>query len=169
MTKAKLIALGKGCSAPKSLSRDEEIEHYYRETEIDTLARTLWGEARGEGTAGMWAVAHVIINRVKVSDAKGQYWWGNNVIQVCQKPYQFSCWNRSDPNFRKLQALTEEDVYFATALRIARRILAGIGGEDPTGSATHYHAHNILPFWAKEKQPSAIIGNHIFYAIINIE
>lgn len=166
--KPTLIAVGPGCSAPKPLSRVEEIEYHYKQTEIDVLARTLWGEARGEGTAGMQAVAHVILNRVKVAQSKGKYWWGNNVIQVCQKPYQFSCWNRSDPNFRKLQALTEKDLYFATALRIARRVLAGATGDDPTGSATHYHADSITPYWAVGEKPSAIIGRHIFYKIVEV-
>ncbi len=163
----KLIAVGKGCTAPKSLTRADEIAAHYKETEIDTLARTLWGEARGEGTAGMQAVAHVILNRVKVAQEKGKYWWGNNVIQVCQKPYQFSCWNRSDPNFRKLQALDERDLYFATALRIARRLLVGVT-DDLTLKATHYHAAGISPFWAKGEKPCAVIGNHIFYAIVEI-
>ena len=177
--KPTLIAVGPGCSSPKALNRIEEIEYYYKQTEVDVLARTLWGEARGEGTAGMQAVAHVILNRVKIAqektkvesfgtseqERKKSYWWGNNVIQVCQKPYQFSCWNRSDPNFRKLQALTEKDLYFATALRIARRVLIG-ATDDPTGGATHYHANNITPYWAVGEKPSAIIGRHIFYSLV---
>ena len=43
---------------------------------LDTLARTLWGEARGEGRAGMQAVANVIRNR-----AARPGWWGRSVVQ----------------------------------------------------------------------------------------
>tara|TARA_B100000780_G_C21099291_1_gene443547 strand:- start:716 stop:1204 length:489 start_codon:yes stop_codon:yes gene_type:complete len=145
---------------------DREMHEFYRDLEIDTLARTLWGEARGEGTEGMEAVACVILNRVKVAQgAGGKYWWGNNIIQVCQKPYQFSCWNRSDPNFKKLQAVEKTDLNFATALRIARRAVIG-ALEDTTFGATHYHAAGIEPYWARREKPCAVIGRHIFYHIV---
>lgn len=160
MKKPKLIALDR-----ESLSKDKTICEFYRELEMDVLARTLWGEARGEGTAGMQAVAGVILNRVRRAELRGGYWWGNNIIQVCQKPYQFSCWNRSDPNFKKLQAVDEKDLYFANAVRLARRAISG-GLEELTGGATHYHAAGTSPYWAKGEKPSAVIGNHIFYRII---
>lgn len=141
-------------------------QSFYDDLTIDVLARTLWGEARGEGTGGMAAVANVILNRVKMADEKGGiYWWGNNIISVCQKPYQFSCWNRSDPNYKKLLAVTEKtDVHYATAVRIARRAVAGVL-DDPTNNATHYHALGITPEWTYGQSPSAIIGHHIFYRL----
>ncbi len=131
----------------------------------DILARTLWGEARGEGTAGMQAVAAVIMNRVKTSRAKpGGMWWGNDVISVCQKPWQFSCWNRSDPNMKKVMAVTANDPYFKNAQAIARAALAGTL-RDPTGGATHYHARGSVPDWAKGQPPTATIGRHVFYIL----
>ena len=66
----------------------------------DILARTLWGEAWGESLAGQIAVAWTIRNRV--NDGKDKSWWGEGYGGVCQKPYQFSCWNKSDPNFAYL-------------------------------------------------------------------
>jgi N-acetylmuramoyl-L-alanine amidase len=149
----------------QSMANDGKMKSFYRDMEADVLARTLWGEARGEGSAGMHAVASVVLNRVQVAQDKSGFWWGNNIIQVCQKPYQFSCWNRTDPNFQKLQAVDDKDIHFATALRIARRALAGVLG-DPTGGATHYHARSIAPYWTKGEKPSATIGNHIFYRIV---
>lgn len=140
-------------------------EQFYDDLVIDTLARTLWGEARGEGPQGMDAVASVILNRVKIAQARGGYWWGNDIISVCQKPYQFSCWNRSDPNYRVLQAVTEKDLHFATAVRIARRAVAGTLA-DVTGGADHYHAKSIAPDWAKGQKPTTTIRNHIFYKLI---
>ena len=159
MKKPKLIALDS-----KKLSGDKSAQEFYRRLEIDVLARTLWGEARGEGTKGMEAVACVILNRVKVAEDHGKYWWGNNIIQVCQKPYQFSCWNRSDPNFRKLQAVDDKDLYFATALRIARRAVIN-ALKDITEGATHYHTKSINPYWAKGEVPVASIGSHLFYKL----
>lgn len=160
MTKPKLRAVD-----AKSMARDKDMQAFYREMEVDVLARTLWGEARGEGSAGMQAVASVILNRVQVADDHGKYWWGNNIIQVCQKPYQFSCWNRSDPNFKKLSSVDEGDLYFATALRIARRAVAGCI-EDITQGATHYHAAGVSPYWAKNESPCAVVENHIFYRLV---
>ncbi len=137
----------------------------FNKMEIDILARTLWGEARGEGSDGMAAVASVILNRTKIAQEKGKFWWGNNLIQICQKPYQFSCWNRSDPNFRKLNEVDESDLYFKTALRVSRRALAGTL-RDTTYGATHYHAESVSPYWSKNATPTAQIGNHIFYHLV---
>ena len=141
---------------------------FYQELQLDVLARTLWGEARGEGSGGMEAVANVILNRVKVADENdGKYWWGNNIISVCQKPYQFSCWNRSDANYKKVQSVTEKsDIHFATAMRIARRAIADVL-DDTTNGATHYHEKSILPDWARGQKPTVQIGNHIFYNLMN--
>ena len=163
MKKPKLTAIGGKDVRPRA-----DAEEFYRELEIDVLARTLWGEARGEGTLGLQAVAAVVLNRVKVAKENGgQYWWGSNVIQVCQKPYQFSCWNRSDPSFQKLQKVDESNLYFATSLRVARRAVIGVL-EDPTGGATHYHADYVDPYWAKGETPTVTIGRHIFYKLVEV-
>ena len=129
---------------PLPNAADTNAPALYDEMETDVLARTLWGEARGEGVAGMQAVANVILNRVAVSRKFGGYWWGNTVLQVCHKPYQFSCWNKTDPNYRKLIALNEKDMHFATALRVARRAMLGFV-KDETQGATHYHTRDIKP------------------------
>jgi spore germination cell wall hydrolase CwlJ-like protein len=113
----------------------------------------------------MEAVAAVILNRVNIAREKDGYWWGNNVIQVCQKPYQFSCWNRSDPNFRKIMDTDEDDLHFATAMRIARRAIAGTL-KDSTGGATHYHAAGTTPYWSAGEKPLAVVGSHIFYRFV---
>lgn len=160
MKKPTLTAVG-GRDVPE----DKKAEIFYRALELDVLARTLYGEARGEGAGGMQAVANVVMNRVKFAQAQGGFWWGNNVIQVCQKPYQFSCWNRSDPNFRKLQAVEESDLYFATARRVGARALAGTL-DDLTNGATHYHAQGYAPYWAKGVEPTATIGRHVFYNVV---
>ena len=143
---------------------DNYAEEFLRQIEIDVMARTLWGEARSEGQQGMEALASVILNRANHAKREGSFWWGNTIIQVCQKPYQFSCWNKSDPNFKKLTAVTTDDMHFATALRVARRAVLGMV-KDKTGGATHYHTIDILPFWAKNQKPTTRIGRHIFYKL----
>ena len=135
--------------------------------EIDTFARTIWGEARGEGQTGMTAVACVVINRVNVARAQpnGDYWWGNSILRVCQKPLQFSCWNPNDPNLPQLQAVTAENAEFALATRIAQWAATGALA-DPTGGATHYHALSVIPSWANGQTPTTIIGHHVFYRLV---
>lgn len=124
-----------------------------------TLARTLWGEARGEGISGMEAVACVVLNRVR-----RQTYWGKNVVDVCRKPYQFSCWNASDPNSATLMRLVAESPELAAALPIAARAIANELA-DRTAGATHYHARRLVPppRWARGHAPCATIGNHLFY------
>lgn len=161
MDKPKLVPL----PSKKDGATDEEAQRaFYKEMEVDVLARTLWGEARGEGKTGMEAVAMVILNRAAIAQERGGYWWGNSVIEACQKPYQFSCWNKEDPNYRKLISVTDADIYFATAQRVARRALLGFL-KDPTRGATHYHARHMMPSWAKGQSPCAVIGRHIFYRL----
>ena len=155
---------GKGRGTDESVP---ESAQFYRDMEVDVLARTIWGEARGEGDAGMAAVAAVVLNRVAHAESRAGYWWGNDIISVCQKPYQFSCWNRSDPSYLKLQAVTDTDRHFATALRIARRAVIG-AIKDTTGNATHYHADYVSPYWAQGQVPTAIIGRHIFYRLTEV-
>ena len=41
---------------------------------IDVLARTIWGEARGEPLRGQEAVAHVVLNRRNVARSRGRFW-----------------------------------------------------------------------------------------------
>jgi spore germination cell wall hydrolase CwlJ-like protein len=150
---------------PEATQKPGSAQTLSRGMEIDVMARTIWGEARGEGSAGMQAVARVILNRLAVAESRGGFWWGKTIIGICQKPYQFSCWNRSDANFALVSAVDERDIHFATALRIARRAVAGVV-DDMTGGATHYHAAGIMPPWAERAKPCAVIGRHVFYRLI---
>ncbi len=129
---------------------------------IETLARTIYGEARGELVRGQEAVAAVIMNRVGRAEERGVYWWGNTVIEVCRRPWQFSCWNENDPNRAKVESVGLDNRAFAPCLRIARRAANKVL-KDPTGGATHYHVKGVRPPWAIGRKPSAEIGNHLFY------
>lgn len=129
-----------------------------QDRQADIMARTIWGEARNQGAAGMHAVANVIMNRVERGG-----WYGATPAEVCKKKYQFSCWLESDPNYKKLLAVDETDPQFKQALNIARLALNGQIG-DNTGGATEYHTKAIKPNWDYSKlQKTASIGDHIFY------
>jgi len=124
---------------------------------LDTLARTIWGEARGEGRAGMQAVACVILNR-----AARPGWWGRGIAEICLKPAQFSCWLPEDPNRKKLEAADAGDAAFAQARDLAVAAMAGRLA-DYTFGATHYHAVDAAPVWARGHIPCVVIGRHAFY------
>lgn len=140
-----------------------------RETDIDTLARTVWGEARNEGYQGMQAVANVCINRFRLRAAgKGYPSFGKKgatIAQICRAPYQFSCWNANDPNLPKMNAVTNKDVNFRMALQVAEAAVKG-SLPDITGGSDHYHTTAIKPSWSAGQVPVTIIGTHKFYRII---
>ena len=132
---------------------------------VDVLARTIWGEARGERREGMEAVASVIINRVDWPH-KTPLWWGSSVEEVCKKSSQFEVWNAGNQNLAKMQAVTKEDEQFKTALEIAGLAVAR-KLSDRTGGATHYYAYKVIspPSWTGDRTPTATIGGHKFYKI----
>jgi len=133
-----------------------------RDPTVDILARTIYGEARGELVRGKEAVAAVVMNRVRRARQRGGYWWGATPVEVCRKPWQFSCWSDTDPNRQKIESVGRDNRDFQSCLRIARRALAGTYA-DPTNGATHYHAKDAAPPWARNRKPCAEIGNHKFY------
>lgn len=132
------------------------------EAEVRLLAATVWGEARSEGEDGMRAVAHVMLNRV------GQR-FGENLETVIMAPFQFSVWNRGDPN-RRLVSNPERYATGGTALttweqaqRIAREVLTG-QSVDPTDGALFYHTRAVRPSWARQGVGRQVVGAHVFYA-----
>jgi len=133
-----------------------------RDPAVEILARTLYGEARGETVRGKEAVAAVVVNRVCRATERGGYWWGNSIAEVCRKAWQFSCWNENDRNRTRIEAVTPDNKVFRTCIRIARRAAAG-ALDDPTGGATHYHTAEANPPWARGRAPVAVVGRHLFY------
>jgi N-acetylmuramoyl-L-alanine amidase len=127
------------------------------------LALTLWGEARGEGLAGMVAVAWTIRNRV--NDGKDKSWWGEGYAGVCQRPYQFSCWNVNDPNYPYLAGAKQiPTAEFAKCQLAVQQVTEGIV-PDPTGGATHYYSTSMTkpPKWVSGATQTLRLGHHIFF------
>lgn len=117
----------------------------------EIAARTLWMEARGEGSDGLRAVAHVIQNR------------GRTAAYVCLKSLIFSCWNAKDgdgPNRNRehMAALPDDD-----SMLVMCRSIVDNPGDDLTDGATNYHAVGLHPDWAASMQYCTTIGHHAFY------
>ncbi len=144
--------------------------------DLDILARTIYGEARGEPIDGKIAVANVVLNRTRIAQElfkeRGKVFshlFGNGTVAgACLRPYQFSCWNEKDPNSEKVKKIKASDLYFAECITVAKMALAGLCIDNTQGS-THYHVTSIgfPPSWKgngePDKEPVVIIGSHSFY------
>jgi len=122
---------------------------------ITCLSRTIYWEAKDEGTAGMEAIANVIMNRL------GHKGFPNTICQVVKQgreegACQFSWWcdGRSDA--------AEEDKPYAIAKEIARKAL-NRQLPDRTGGAMYFHQRKVKPGWSAEYIKTVAIGDHIFY------
>lgn len=148
-----------------SLSSPLSLEMYLttlspvQKKEIDLIARTVFGEARGEKSFdSLQAIAHVILNRVK--DHKN---WPNSVEAVIFQKNQFSCWNETDPNYFIIQSVSFNNPEFRQAYQAT--LAAMLSQQDITHGANHYHARWVDPTWAHQKNMIRVaeIQQHIFY------
>lgn len=151
---------------------ETEVQNEKLAKDINILARTLWGEARGESEEGIKAVASSIWNR-----GNGNV---NRMVQSAQKPYAYSMWNGFDWDSFEIKEFSGEkwDLIKSIATEMAN------GTFKPTGDYTHYYApkglkesnSNIVrgpdgklaPKWAftdktySKYLPLTDIGNHRF-------
>ena len=137
-------------------------------TDLEVLAKTIYGEARGEyyrlegGLSAFIAVANVVKNRFAHPEK-----YGGSIADICRKPYQFSCWNTQDPNYIILHNINaEQDYLFKLALQVAEGVLQGYW-PDITKGSNHYHARTMkqYPNWSQGLKPLVCLGNHLFYQL----
>lgn len=143
----------------------------FNDKDLDTMARTLYGEIRGYSPDDQAAVAWVIRNRARRTNMPfmaGAFMGEEGAVDhVCRYPWQFSCWNKGDPNEPLLEALTPDKM--EPQLTLARAVLES-DGPDPTSGADHYHteakpvwATVWPPDWASKYHRTCQVGPHIFY------
>jgi hypothetical protein len=100
-----------------------------------------------------------------VDDGRDKSWWGEGYAGVCQKQYQFSCWNANDPNYPFLSgAKPIPKAEFAMCQLAAQQVIDGVN-PDPTGGATHYYATTMHkpPTWVVGARQTLRLGHHIFF------
>lgn len=112
------------------------------------MALNIYNEARGEPLHGQYAVAHVVMNRVR--DER----WPNTVCEVVYQHAQFS-WTFKRFSIKDSEALD-------LAISIAEDVLNG-DYESPVECSDHYHNHTVNPLWARNMRIEAVVGHHIFY------
>lgn len=118
-------------------------------TSEETIASTLWFEARGEGRKGIDAVASVIANRAKKS--------GKTMAYECLRPLQFSCWN----NRKRVVPSKANGAVWDYCKKVAKEMVGG--SFKVTNNATHYYNFKICsPSWGKKMTDVVVVGNHRF-------
>lgn len=130
--------------------------------DLDILARTVYGEARGEPEASRQGVAFVAINRARIAAKTGRKQFGDgSIATACLAPFQFSSWNPNDPNRPQMLAVTLDDPVFQECFYIALQAVLG-KVSDPSQGATFYWANSIpTPAWAQGKDYVSL-GHHRF-------
>lgn len=130
---------------------------YSFQRNVEWSARIAWGEARGEPKGGMQAVINVMANR------KDDPRYPNSLAAVARQRWQFTAFNKDDPNRPKLEAVLEDDPQYKRAKRLATFAELGILW-DLTDGATHYHSNIIdRPKYLDEAEVTITIGHHVFY------
>lgn len=121
----------------------------------DCLALAAMAEAGG-GDADQRAVMQVILNRTRhpafASTVCGVVFEGSQRPTGCQ--FTFTC----DGSLSRSYSST----MWESARRRAEEALGGYSHK-AVGTATHYHADYVFPYWAPSLDKVAVIGSHIFY------
>ena len=127
-----------------------------RNRALRCLTQAVYYEAALEPRPGQEAVAQVVLNRVRdpnfPNTVCGVVFQGAERITGCQ--FSFTCDG----------ALSQAPVAWAwkRAEDVARRALDGHVAQR-VGTATHYHADYVFPWWAPSLGKIDQIGAHIFY------
>jgi len=120
------------------------------------LSEALYFEARGETVKGQFAVAEVIMNRVKSARFPGNVCGVIN--QGTGKKYQCQFTYTCDGNPERIGEPRAYD-------RVSKVARAALDGRAPelTKGATHYHTTAVRPRWSRVYTHTASIGVHRFY------
>lgn len=124
---------------------------------LKCLTDALYYEAANEPELGQRAVAQVILNRMRhptfPNSVCGVIYQGSDRTTGCQ--FSYSC----DGSMVRVPARTP----WLRVQNIAAQALAGYVYA-PVGTATHYHANNVYPYWAPSLNFISTIGAHSFYS-----
>lgn len=132
-------------------------EDEFRARELRCMATAIYFEARDEPVKGQIAVAQVIMNRIRSpfypKTICGVVYQGERNRHGCQ--FSFTCTGKRNA--------VKEKPEWATAVKLAKQVIAGEVWLDEVGYATHYHATYVHPPWRHELDKVTQIGGHIFY------
>jgi spore germination cell wall hydrolase CwlJ-like protein len=121
------------------------------------LAEALYFEARGETVKGQFAVAEVIMNRVKSrrfpNSICGVINQGTGKKYACQ--FTYTCDGKPE-NIGEPRA-------WARVGKVAKAVISGDAPLNLTKGATHYHTTAVSPRWSRKYTRTGRYGVHLFY------
>ena len=124
---------------------------------LHCLTQAIYYEAGMEPDAGQRAVAQVILNRVRhpsyPSTVCGVVYQGSERTTGCQ--FTYTC----DGSLRRKPSR----FHWERAKTVAAEALAG-KSYTTVGTATHYHASYVYPYWAPSLRFLGTVGTHRFYS-----
>ncbi len=124
---------------------------------LQCLTSAIYYEAGMEPDAGQRAVAQVILNRVRhpsyPKTVCGVIFQGSERRTGCQ--FSYTC----DGSLRRKPS----SFHWKRSQRVAAFALSGKMAS-PVGTATHYHATYVYPYWAPSLRFLGTIGTHRFYS-----
>jgi spore germination cell wall hydrolase CwlJ-like protein len=127
-----------------------------RDQALHCLTQAVYFEAGFEPIEGQRAVAQTVINRVRhpgyPKSICGVVYEGAARGTGCQ--FSFTC----DGSLQRAIS----PVVWTNAEIVARQALAGYVMKD-VGTATHYHANYVYPYWAPTLVKLRTVGTHVFY------
>jgi spore germination cell wall hydrolase CwlJ-like protein len=133
-----------------------KVDTATRARALECLTSAVYYEAGQESTDGQRGVAQVVLNRVRhpafPATVCGVVYEGSTRPTGCQ--FTFTC----DGSLMRGQMAES----WRRARSVAEAALAGFVYK-PVGTATHYHANYVVPYWAPTLTKNAVIGAHIFY------
>lgn len=116
----------------------------FSNSDIQLLARLIYGEARGESYTGQIAVGAVVMNRLRSSS------FPNTISGVIYQPYAFTAVDDGQIN------LTPND----KAYRAAKEAM---NGYDPSyGALYYYNPATATSSWIFSRKTTVVIGRHVF-------
>lgn len=133
-----LKALGMSTSSSNSSSGT------FSDSDLNLLARLIYGEARGESYVGQVAVGAVVMNRIRSAS------FPNTMAGVIYQSYAFTAVDDGQIN------LTPD----ATARKAAQDAM---NGWDPSyGALYYYNPATATSSWIFSRKTTVTIGNHVF-------
>ena len=122
---------------------------------LECLSQAVYYEAAREPQLGQEGVAQVVLNRMRhpayPKSVCGVVYQGAARTTGCQ--FTFTC----DGSLR----WAPQPALWSRARAVAARALAGYV-DKTVGSATHYHAQYVAPYWAPTLVKMTQVGQHIF-------
>ena len=151
------------CSKPnpsKIVEKSYKTNDFSKDDKYTLMARLMLGETEGETKQEKTLIGYAVMNRVKQ-----QTWYGKTINEVILKPAQYSCFNKGNPNLKKMQdPMRYARKEFLECLDVAKGVIDGTY-EDKTQGADHFYNPKLCkPKWASKMNKIGYINGskHIF-------